>query len=71
MSQEDASFNIFVRLWKTSNLERTSDDPIRITNLIKDVMNLAKKHNIKEKLYIRDDLRRIYPLSGDEKLLRW
>ena len=61
----------FTPLWKTSNPEKTSDALIKIINLIKDLMNLTKKHNIKEKLYNGDGLERIYSLLGDSRLIRW
>ena len=61
----------FTPLWKTSNPEKTSDALIKIINLIKDLMNLAEKHNIKEKLYNGDGLERIYSLLGDSRLIRW
>ena len=48
----------FTPLWKTSNPEKTSDALIKIINLIKDLMNVAEKHNIKEKLYNGDGLER-------------
>ena len=51
-------------LWKTSNPEKTSDALIKIIILIKDLMNLAEKHNIKETFYNRDGLERIYSLLG-------
>ena len=49
----------FAPLWKTSNSEKTSDALIKIINLIKDLTNLAEKHNFKEKLYNGDGLERI------------
>ena len=55
----------FTPLWKTSNPEKASDALIKIINLIKDLMNLAEKHNIKEKLYNGDGLERIYSLLGE------
>ena len=60
----------FTPLWKTSNSEKT-DALIKIINLIKYLMNLAEKHNIKEKLYNGDGLERIYSLLGDSRLIRW
>ena len=61
----------FTPLWKISNPEKTSDALIRIINLIKDLINLAEKHNIKEKLYNGDGLERIYNMLGDSRLIRW
>ena len=61
----------FTPLWKTSNPEKTSDALIKIINLIKDLMNLAEKYSIKEKLYNGDGLERIYSLLGDLRLIRW
>ena len=61
----------FTPLWKISNPEKTSDALIKIINLIKDLMNLAEKYSIKEKLYNGDGLERIYSLLGGSRLIRW
>ena len=60
----------FIPLWKTSNPEKTSDGLIRIINLIKDLMRLADKHNIKEKLCNVDGLEKMDNLLGDARLIR-
>ena len=41
------TLNKFTPFWKTSNPQKISDGLIRIINLIKDLMRLANKHNIK------------------------
>ena len=61
----------FAPLWKTSNSEKTLDALIKIINLIKDLTNLAEKHNFKEKLYNGDGLERIQSLLEGSRLIRW
>ena len=51
--------------------EEVADALAKVFNLIKDLMKLAKQHNIEEKLYHEEGLQQIYKLLGDGRVTRW
>ena len=65
------------QITSVSNLGRVKDSErivqglSQIINMIKDLLKLAKQHNIENQLYYGDALARIYNLLGDSRLTRW
>ena len=58
-------------LFKIKDSENLSDTLSKLISQIKDIMNLADYHKIKEKLYNGEGLEQIYNLIGDNRLIRW
>ena len=56
---------------KLKQTEKVADALAKVFNLIKDLMKLAKQHNIEEKLYHEEGLQQIYKLLGDGRVTRW
>ena len=50
---------------------KVADALAKVVNLMKDLMRLAKQHNIEEKLYHGEGLQQIYKLLGDGTVTRW
>ena len=58
-------------IWSYKNPEKMIEGLSKIINLMRDLMNLAKQHNIENKLYLGDALDRIVGLLGESRLHRW
>ena len=61
----------FDAIWRTKDPEKSIESVGRIINLMKDLMELAKKHKIEEKLYHSNALDTVYNLLGDYRMTRW
>jgi len=57
--------------WRIKDPERIIATLGKLTNLMKDLMELSKKHNIENKLYHSNALDMIYNLLGDNRMMRW
>ena len=65
------SINKLEAMWKLKQPEKVTDALAKVVNLMKDLMKLAKQHNIEEKLYHGEGLQLIYKLLGDGRVTRW
>ena len=61
----------FGMLWKIKEPERLMEGLSKIINLMKDLMKLAHKHDVENRLYYGDGLERIYRLMGETRVTRW
>ncbi|MCJ8344516.1 hypothetical protein MJH12_03175, partial [bacterium] len=53
------------------DIEEIKDALVSLTNFIRDLIKLAKKHNIEAKLYNGEGIDIIYSLMGDARVTRW
>lgn len=58
-------------LSKVNDPEKLISGLSKITNVIRDLIKLSKKHNMERRLYFGDGLDRIYKLLGDSRVTRW
>ncbi len=57
--------------WKQKDPEKVVDNLSKLTNLMRDLMRLAKEHGIENKLYHGDAMERINALMDRERYRRW
>ena len=70
-SQKDDRLQNATPLFRIKDSEHLSDTLSKLISQIKDIMNLADYHKIKEKLYKSEGLEQIYNLIGDNRLISW
>ena len=58
-------------LWKHKNPSKVVEGLSKLTNTMRDLMTLAERHRIENKLYYGDATDRIYKLCGNERMTRW
>ena len=58
-------------IWKMRNSDEIKDGLINLINGIRDLIKVAKQHNIEAKLYNGDGLEIIYNSMGDNRVTRW
>ena len=58
-------------LWKLRDSGKIAESLAKFVNCMKDLMHLAKRHGIENKLYHGDGIDRIYKLIADKRLTRW
>jgi len=66
-----SQLNNFDLFPKFKDQEKLAENLSKIISLIKDLINLSKKHNIEQKLYNGDALEKIFKLIGDARVTRW
>ena len=67
-----SQINSIEGLWKhNKDPEKTINGLSQIINFMKDLMYLAKEHNIENRLYYGDALEKIHGLMGDARYTRW
>ena len=71
LSKKLNEINVIDALWKHKDPEKTIEGLSRIINLMKDIMYLAKIHNIENTLYHGDGLEKIHRLLKDGRFTRW
>ena len=59
------------QLWRIRDQEKLVDALSKITNMMRDLHQLAEQHNIKSRLYSGVGLERIYQMMGDSRVTRW
>ena len=59
------------KLWKLKDSAIIGESFSKVINVIKDLMNLAKTHNIEPRLYHGDGVNQIYKLIGNKKTTQW
>ena len=57
--------------WKQKDPEKVLDNLNKLSNLMRDLMRLAKEHGIESKLYHGDAMERIHGLMDRERYRRW
>ena len=58
-------------IWNLKGPEKTIEGLSKIINLMRDLMQLAKQHDIETKLYMGDSFERITGLLGSNRVHRW
>ena len=71
LSKKLAEINNIDVLWKVKTPAKIAEGLSKVINLMKDLMELSKFHNIENKLYNGDAIERIYKLLGDSRITRW
>ena len=71
LSKKLAEFNNIEATWKHRNPAKTSEGLSKIINLMKDLMQLSKRHGTENRLFYGDGLERIYKLMGNGRMTRW
>ena len=56
---------------KSRDFEQLKEGLMKIINTMHDLISLAERHNIENKLYFGDGLNTIYKMLGDSRLTRW
>ena len=71
LSKKLSQFNEIEHIGRTKDNNKTIDVISKIVNVMKDLMQLSKRHNIENNLYYGDGLEKIYRLMGDGRINRW
>ena len=71
LSKKLAEINNSDVLWKVKTPAKIVEGLSKIINLMKDLVELSKFHNIENKLYNGDAIEKIYKLLGDSRVTRW
>ena len=71
LSKKLAEINNIDVLWKVKTPAKIVEGLSKVINLMKDLMELSKFHNIENKLYNGDAIEKIYKLLGDSRVTRW
>ena len=71
LSKKMSQFTDMEHIGRTKDNTKTIDTISKIVNLMKDLMQLSKRHNIENNLYYGDGLEKIYRLMGDGRINRW
>ena len=58
-------------LWRMKDSERLKESLSKMINAIDELLKLARRHKIEEKLYNGDGLYTIYGILGDARVTRW
>ena len=71
LSKKLSEFSKIEAIWKSKSTEKTISNLSSVVNIMKDLIKLAKKHKIEQKLYHGNGLDQIFKLLGDDRLMRW
>ena len=71
LSKKLAEINNIDVLWKVKTPAKIVEGLSKVINLMKDLMELSKFHNMENKLYNGDAIEKIYKLLGDSRVTRW
>ena len=71
LSKKLAEINNIEVLWKVKTPANIVEGLSKVINLMKDLMELSKFHNIENKLYSGDAIEKIYKLLGVSRVTRW
>ena len=58
-------------LWKIKDVEKLKTALMSLINIMSDLINLAKYHNIEGKLYFGEGIDMIYAIMGDARVTKW
>ena len=71
LSRKLSQLNNYESLWKIRDPEKIADGLSKVIAVMKDLLQLSKKHSIENKLFNGDALERIFKLLGDFRTTRW
>ena len=71
LTKKLAEVSRFGQLWKLKEPTKIIEELTKLINAMKDLIQLAKSHNIEAKLFNGDGLERIYQLMGDSRITKW
>jgi len=71
LSKKISSLHNLEMIWKLKDDSKIAESLSRIISIIKDLLELSKKHNIQEKLFHGDALQKVYKLIGDKRVTKW
>ena len=71
LSKKLAEFNTMEHVWKQKDPSKEMESLNKIINLMRDLLQLSKRHNIENKLYYGDGIDCVYNLMGGNRLSRW
>ena len=58
-------------LWRVKDAEKAKNNLSKVVNLIDELMNIAKVHNIEDNLYYGDTIYSIYKVIGDNRVTKF
>ena len=71
LAKKLSEFNSMEVLWKHKHPSKIAEGLAKLINCMRDLMKLAKQHNIENNLYYGDSLDKIFKLCGDDRMTRW
>ena len=71
LSEKLTKFTGMEGLWKHKSPSKLAEELSKLVNCMRDVIKLAKDHNIQNTLYYGDSIEKIYKLCGEERINRW
>ena len=71
LSKKLSEFNTIGETWKQSDPSKVVESLSKIINLMKDLLQLVKRHDIENNLYFGGAIENVYHLLGHVRLNRW